>query len=110
MLTKMRNIIKSSFRVSRNLRQASLVQYPAMINIPKQSFSVFSSRKNPTFSTSAGSTFDNVEKGEFKGPGFYVQQFLTGCLSLYSYYIESGNDAFLIDPMNETKKYEQIIS
>lgn len=38
-----------------------------------------------------------------------MQQLLTGCLAIYSYYIESGNDAFLIDPMNETAKYEEIL-
>lgn len=34
---------------------------------------------------------------------------MTGCLSIYSYYIESGNDAFLIDPLNETDKYDALI-
>jgi glyoxylase-like metal-dependent hydrolase (beta-lactamase superfamily II) len=53
--------------------------------------------------------FQNIEKGEFTGPGFYVQQMMTSCLAIYSYYIESGNDCFLIDPMNETKKYEEVI-
>lgn len=45
---------------------------------------------------------ENISKSSFEGPGFYMEQLLTGCLSLYSYYIESGNDAFLVDPMNET--------
>lgn len=35
--------------------------------------------------------YQNVEKGEFTGPGFYVQQMMTSCLAIYSYYIESGN-------------------
>lgn len=52
------------------------------------------------FATTPLQPYKNVEKGEFKGDGFFVQQLLTGCLSIYSYYIESGNEAFLIDPMN----------
>lgn len=44
--------------------------------------------------------YQNLEKGEFTGPGFYVQQMMTSCLAIYSYYIESLNECFLIDPMN----------
>ena len=34
---------------------------------------------------------ENVSKSVYEGKGFYVEQMLTGCLALYSYYIESGN-------------------
>ena len=33
---------------------------------------------------------ENISKSAFEGPGFYIEQLLTGCLSLYSYYIESN--------------------
>lgn len=29
----------------------------------------------------------NISKSNFEGEGFYVEQLLTGCLSIYSYYI-----------------------
>jgi hypothetical protein len=51
-------------------------------------------------SVSDGNTYENIKKGDFAGPGFYVQQIMTSCLSIYSYYIESGDECFLIDPMN----------
>lgn len=33
----------------------------------------------------------NTLKATYEGPGFYVEQLFTGCLAIYSYYIESGN-------------------
>lgn len=38
-----------------------------------------------------------------------MEQLLTGCLSLYSYYIESDGEALIIDPINEIHKYEEIL-
>lgn len=52
---------------------------------------------------------ENISKSNYEGPGFYTEQLLTGCLSVYSYYIESNGEAFLIDPLNDTGKYEQIL-
>lgn len=47
----------------------------------------------------------NVIKSSYDGPGYYVEQMLTGCLAIYSYYIESGDDCFLIDPLFDTAQY-----
>jgi hydroxyacylglutathione hydrolase len=52
---------------------------------------------------------ENISKSNYEGPGFYLEQLLTGCLSIYSYYVESNGEAFLIDPLNDTAKYEQIL-
>lgn len=52
----------------------------------------------------------NISKSSYEGPGFYMEQLFTGCLAIYSYYIESGGEAFLIDPMNEIEKYAGIIN
>jgi glyoxylase-like metal-dependent hydrolase (beta-lactamase superfamily II) len=43
------------------------------------------------------------------GSGFFVKQMMISCLAIYSYYIESENECFLIDPMNEIAKYEEVI-
>lgn len=48
---------------------------------------------------------ENVSKSVYQGNGFYVEQMLTGCLALYSYYIESGNECLIIDPQNDLTKY-----
>lgn len=34
---------------------------------------------------------------------------LTGCLSVYSYYIESGDEALIIDPQNDIEKYIEVL-
>lgn len=47
----------------------------------------------------------NVIKSSYDGPGYYVEQMLTGCLAIYSYYIESGDECFLIDPLFDTAQY-----
>lgn len=44
-----------------------------------------------------------------KGSGYFMEQLLTGCLSLYSYYIESEGEAVIIDPINEINKYVEIL-
>lgn len=43
------------------------------------------------------------------GTNFFVKQMMISCLAIYSYYIESGDECFLIDPMNEISKYEEVI-
>ena len=35
----------------------------------------------------------------------YIEQIYTECLSEASYYIESENEAIIIDPMRDIKKY-----
>jgi len=36
---------------------------------------------------------------------FYVEQISTGCLALFTYYIESGNEAIIIDPLRDANSY-----
>jgi glyoxylase-like metal-dependent hydrolase (beta-lactamase superfamily II) len=50
-----------------------------------------------------------VERGDLVGTNFFVKQMMISCLAIYSYYIESGDECFLIDPMNEISKYEEVI-
>lgn len=35
---------------------------------------------------------------EYEGPGFYLAQFKTPELAIFSYYLESEGQAYLIDP------------
>lgn len=51
----------------------------------------------------------NVMRSGYEGSGYYVEQMLTGCLAIYSYYIESGDDCFLIDPLFDTDQYNHLI-
>lgn len=46
-----------------------------------------------------------VNRSVDKGDGYMMEQLLTGCLSLFSYYIESEGEAIIIDPINEIDKY-----
>lgn len=46
---------------------------------------------------------------EMEGPGFYVAQFKTPELAIFSYYVESDGQAALIDPTFDTKDYQQIL-
>ena len=104
----MRPITKSFIRIARTLPKSfhtlKLTTTPQLLfpkanlltSIPKYMFSM--------------ANHESVSKGAFTGDGFYVEQLLIGCLSIYSYYIESNGEAFLIDPMNEISKYEKIIS
>ncbi len=41
-------------------------------------------------------------------PSFYVQQFNTGCLSEFAYYVESNGEAAIIDPLREVKPYIEL--
>lgn len=36
---------------------------------------------------------------------FYIEQISTGCLSLFTYYIESNKEAILIDPLRDSDSY-----
>ena len=44
----------------------------------------------------------NVIKSSYEASGYYVEQILTGCLAIYSYYIESGDECIIIDPLFDT--------
>jgi len=44
----------------------------------------------------------NLIKCHYKSKDFSIEQLFTGCLAIYSYYIESGDDCFLIDPLIDT--------
>ena len=39
----------------------------------------------------------------------YVQQIYTNCLAQASYYIESGNDAIIIDPIRDFSLYIDLL-
>ena len=41
--------------------------------------------------STSNSDHQNIMKSSYEGSGYYVEQMLTGCLAIYSYYIESGN-------------------
>ncbi len=47
---------------------------------------------------------------EQTGEGFYVAQFKTADLSIFSYYIESNSQAVIIDPTIDIKIYQEIIA
>jgi glyoxylase-like metal-dependent hydrolase (beta-lactamase superfamily II) len=56
------------------------------------------------------SAHKNVIKSSYNGDGFYVEQMLTGCLAIYSYYIESNGEAIIIDPQNDISSYNEILA
>ena len=85
----MQKIVRSASRASRVL--APMMAY-SMASMPLGSLPTFQS---PYFNYSSKFLFssqahENVSKSSHEGAGFYMEQLLTGCLSLYSYYIESG--------------------
>jgi glyoxylase-like metal-dependent hydrolase (beta-lactamase superfamily II)/rhodanese-related sulfurtransferase len=45
-----------------------------------------------------------------KNSEYFVQQINTGCLSQFSYYIESNGEAIVIDPMRDTNQYIEILN
>jgi hypothetical protein len=53
--------------------------------------------------------YKNILKSTYEAKGYSVEQLFTGCLAIYSYYIESGNECFLIDPLIETQKYSELL-
>lgn len=59
--------------------------------------------------TKAKQQYQTINRSVDKGDGYMMEQLLTGCLSLYSYYIESEGEAAIIDPINEIDKYVELI-
>jgi hydroxyacylglutathione hydrolase len=51
----------------------------------------------------------SVIKSSYEASGYYVEQILTGCLAIYSYYIESGDECIIIDPLFDTDHYNTLI-
>ncbi|CAK74474.1 unnamed protein product (macronuclear) [Paramecium tetraurelia] len=47
----------------------------------------------------------NAQKAQLVGENFYIQQFQVSCLGQFSYYIESNNEAAVIDPMRDYEEY-----
>lgn len=47
---------------------------------------------------------------EINNSHFYVKQLATGCLSQYAYYIESNNQAAIIDPLRDTRQYIDLLA
>ena len=52
----------------------------------------------------------NIVKSSYEASGYYVEQILTGCLAIYSYYIESGDECIIIDPLFDTNHYVELIN
>ena len=94
----MRPITKSFIRIARTLPRPfhtlKITQTPQLL-LPKTNLLTHNVKFN--FSVA---NHESVSKGAFTGDGFYVEQLLIGCLSIYSYYVESNGEAFLIAPMN----------
>lgn len=51
----------------------------------------------------------NLLKSFHNGDGFYVEQLHVGCLAIYSYYVESNGEAFIVDPQNDITKYNELL-
>ena len=47
---------------------------------------------------------------EQEGDGFYVAQFKTSELAIFSYYVESNKESFLIDPVFDVTTYSELIA
>lgn len=47
---------------------------------------------------------------EQEGPGFYLAQFKTSELAIFTYYVESDKEAVIIDPTFNTRGYHQFIT
>lgn len=45
---------------------------------------------------------------EYEGDGFYLAQFKTPCLAIFSYYLESKGQALLIDPTFDIYEYDAL--
>lgn len=46
---------------------------------------------------------------EQEGEGFYVAQFKTAELAVYTYYVESQGESLIIDPTYDTKTFKEFI-
>lgn len=66
--------------------------------------------KNQFLMSSQYQHHKNLFKSTYEGNGFHLEQIFTGCLAIYSYYIESGDDCFLIDPLSDIQEYTEIIA
>lgn len=47
---------------------------------------------------------------EHEGNGFYIAQYKTSDLAIFSYYVESNKSAFIIDPTFDIQVYEDLIA
>lgn len=85
----MRNIIKSSLGLGRAMRPIPLFLYSTQFKFNQKIHSTLFHSNKFSFGSSAGQNTDhlNLSKSSFEGPGFYMEQMLTGCLAIYSYYI-----------------------
>lgn len=55
------------------------------------------------------STIQTTITTEQEGNGFYIAQFKTAHLAIFSYYVESDKSAFIIDPTFDTRVYEDFL-
>ncbi|CAD8183083.1 unnamed protein product [Paramecium pentaurelia] len=56
-------------------------------------------------SCTATPAYINTPKAQQIGENFFIQQFQVSCLGQFSYYIESNNEAAIIDPMRDYEEY-----
>ncbi|CAD8084435.1 unnamed protein product [Paramecium primaurelia] len=56
-------------------------------------------------SCTATPAYINTPKAQQSGENFFIQQFQVSCLGQFSYYIESNNEAAIIDPMRDYEEY-----
>lgn len=95
----------------RNIRIPTLAKYflnktPQLHLVSSVQLGSFTKQNNlvslnskPFFCMSSQVLHKNQMKSNYSGPGFYIEQLHTGCLAIYSYYIESDNECFLVDPL-----------
>lgn len=51
----------------------------------------------------------NTVVTEQEGKGFYIAQLKNSDLSNFSYYVESEKEAYIIDPIFDTRSYQDIL-
>lgn len=71
------------------MRSVPIFLYSTHFKFNQKTNGTFFNSNKFSFGTSAGKNTDhlNLLKSSFEGPGFYMEQMLTGCLAIYSYYI-----------------------
>ena len=52
----------------------------------------------------------NTVVTEQEGKGFYIVQLKNSDLSNFSYYVESEKEAYIIDPIFDTRSYQDILN
>lgn len=81
----MRSLIRSAAKICRIAPNPAFLASTLKINLVSSTKPLV---YKPVYSFSNPiQAHQNISKSNFEGEGFYVEQLLTGCLSIYSYYI-----------------------